>query len=191
MTRPDGPAGGRRRYRLRHIIVLAILVLILVGAGGYSLGMLKFGWTSPLDNWSAKRHACSEATVEAAPQPVEIRVFNSSKRVGLAGRTARALKKRGFTIVQIANDSDGPKHGKEVRIRYSGAAKAQALTLALQFRTVDMKKISGDDDVVDVILGRKFTKLRRAKAVKAALKTPRPLPCNSPAATASTGPDGP
>ncbi len=175
--------------------MLSLIALLLLAAAGYSVGTLTLGWSSPLDAWAAKRHACDTTAVKAAPQPVDIRVFNASKRAGLAGRTARKLKKRGFAIVQVANDSDGPRHGKQVRIRYSGNSKPQALTLASQFRSVDMKKVSGDDDVVDVVLGGKFTKLRRSRAVKAELKTPRPLPCNSatsnsPTATSSASPTG-
>lgn len=181
------PDGGRtrRRYRRRHLVVLAVIAALLLSAGVYSVGIITFGWPSPLDNWSNQKPSCDSTAVKAAPLPVDIRVFNASGRRGLATDTSRKLKKRGFAIVQIANDADGPRRGKQVRIRYTKNHMAQARTLAAQFAGVDMKKVRGDDPVVDVVLGKQFRSLRRAKVAAARLKNPAPLPCNTPTPSAT------
>lgn len=176
----QGRERTRRRYRRRHAVVLGIIVVLLLSAGGYSIGMIAYGWSSPLDNWANKKSGCDTVAVTAAAQPVDIRVFNASGRGGLAAHTARKLKKRGFAIVQIANDADGPRRGKRVRIRFTKGHEAQARTLAAQFTGVDIKKVRGDDPVVDVVLGKRFRSMRRASAAKTELKTPAPPPCNTP-----------
>src|SRR5699024_12651895 len=109
------------------------------------------------------------------------------KRPGLAKKTARKLKSRGFSIVRIGNDSHGPPPGVQVRIRYTAKTRSEALTAAAQFTNVDMES-TGDGPIVDVVLGTAFTGLRKAKTVNAELKTPRPLPCDqTPSPTRTDG----
>lgn len=185
--RPDARAKARRRFRRRHAIVLAVVAVLVFGIGGYSAGTIFLGWTNPVNVRPGAEHSCDTTPVAAATGPVKVRVLNSTKRPGLAKRTARKLKKRGFAIVRIGNDSHGPPPGTQVRIRYADTTRREARTAATQFKNAEMKS-TGGDSVVDVVLGSAFTGLRKAKAAKADLKTPQPLPCNqaTPSGTPSS-----
>jgi hypothetical protein len=122
----------------------------------------------------------------AVPKPaaVTVNVYNATDRVGLAGQTAAALKKRGFTIGKIGN-APAPLQNK-----VAGSAQITGGKAGAAMMTVLGTEVSGahpvtdtrNDTTVDLVLGNGFSALATpAQAAQAVALASRP----SPSATAA------
>jgi LytR cell envelope-related transcriptional attenuator len=121
------------------------------------------------DNKPAAQASCSSAsTVTTVPQPtaVTVDVLNATPRNGLAASTSETLRKDGFEIDQVANDTPGVSIPDVGEIRYGPSAHAAATLVALYFPGAKLVQISRTDDQVVISLGAKFTAVASPATVK-------------------------
>jgi LytR cell envelope-related transcriptional attenuator len=113
----------------------------------------------------------STAPARVVPQPsaVTLSVLNSTTtRNGLAAGASASLRKLGFKVGSIGNDSSGVLPGVG-EIRYGTAGKAGATLVSYYLPGATLVPSSRSDAVVEVSLGLKYTKIATAAQVKAAL----------------------
>lgn len=173
-----------RRYmrRLRHGMVLALLAAMLVAAlvAAYLVMTKQLvipGWEPgpPAAASATAAHVCPQETYDyAAPKEVTVNVLNGTKVSGLAGATAKKLKKRGFRIGTVGNaDLSDPDIVAAVVAGASGQSKA--LTVQRNIRGTEfIRDPKRSADTVDLIIGKKFKDLLAEKKVKT---TPGKLSC--------------
>lgn len=125
------------------------------------------------------------AAEERLPEPksITVNVLNATKRSGLAGQTADELKKRGFTIGDVANAPDSLDHQVDAPALFIGATGADTVArMKVLGAHVEGAKTRYDDrkgEDVDLIIGKGFTKLtagKKAEKAIAALNEPSPKP---------------
>jgi hypothetical protein len=157
--------------RRRHVTT-AITLLVLVGilVVGVVIGVDKLFAPVPSteEPVASPSPTCTVRTVRkgqrVAPRQVQVSVFNGGDRAGLAGKTMRALSRRGFRQGGVGNAPEG------VRVR-----RAQVWTtlrnddgarlVALQFGRKTPVRFTRRDlgPGVDVVIGDGFDKLAKGK----------------------------
>ena len=105
---------------------------------------------------------------------VTINVYNSTKRVGLAGDAAKLLGVRGFKIAKVENDPLGIVIEGEGEIRYGPKGEAGAKLMAYHFPTATLVNDGRKGKRVDVVLGQQFADLANDAEVVAQLAQPSP-----------------
>lgn len=154
-VRTAGMSTAARRARRRAFLVMTGLVLLLAAAflvalafmqGWFGLGQGGDGDDAALTSPAAVTEAPS-----VSPEEVTVTVFNATDREGLAGRTADALRSRGFQIEGV--DNAEPVDGSGV-VRHGADGGEQAELLA---ETVGQGVTTQLDDrggtAVDLVLG--------------------------------------
>jgi LytR cell envelope-related transcriptional attenuator len=125
------------------------------------------------------------ADEQALPEPksITVNVLNATKRSGLAGRTAKELKKRGFTIGQVANAPKSLDHQVDAPALFIGATGADTLArmkvLGAQVEGSKTRYDNRKGEDVDLVIGKGFTELagtKQAAKTIAALTEPSPKP---------------
>lgn len=180
-------APPRRGSGRRTPYVVAVVVLALVGAGGW------FGWhawkSSHDTHQVTPQVVCVTPTPSASPASVakvKVRVLNATATVGLAHAVARELGKRGFTIVSVGNT---PQTYGRSRVTYSPGEIALALAVAEQVPGAQLYELSteppGD---IELDLASDFhhlATLAQAKAARARdlAAAPSPARCSTPSTT--------
>lgn len=136
--------------------------------------------------------ATPQKTVLPVPSKISVLVLNSTERTGLAGRTAKKLRKQGFKITDVADDK--PLYGGNGKpisgvgeIRFGPTAKPAAMLLHYLFPAATMKQNDSSSGVVTISLGAKykkfvpFTKVRKKLRKKDVTLTRKPIrPSASP-----------
>ena len=116
------------------------------------------------------------AAAEVLPRPdsVVVNVYNSTKRAGLAGTTARELSQIGFRINKVENDPLGVslRGVGEIRFGPKGADNARLLLFYVPDAVMVEDDRSGPR--VDLSIGRGFEGLQPEGTVAAALASPSP-----------------
>lgn len=161
----SGASRSRRSRRRRALVTLLVVALMLFFAFWYAYSYYRSSGQAaaapaPTCTTAAPAKA-TKATKATAPKPADItvNVYNATDRDGLAGKTASAVRERGFKVATVTNDPlqrtvTGPA---EVRYGKSGAAKA-TVVLAL-VKGAKPVRDARTDASVDLVLGRKFTAL--------------------------------
>ncbi len=124
------------------------------------------------DNKASAQPSCPTSTaVAAVPQPaaVTVSVLNSTARNGLARTTSETLKKDGFDIGVVDNDTPGLTIAGVAQVRYGPSGKAAATLLSFYFPGATMVPVSRTDAQVVVSLGAQFKAVASPAAVKHAL----------------------
>lgn len=115
--------------------------------------------------------SCRAATPALSAHLVVVRVYNSTERAGLAARTTKALRDRGFDVVTTANDPVTTRRVSgvgEVRFGPAGAARARIIAAAVPgARLVTDGRAT---TTVDVALGPSFRAVAPAGVVSAVVK---------------------
>lgn len=151
--------------------VAAVLVLVLLGGGGYAV-------YRGLSGGSGSSHA---ATLPLCPkgsqhshrtQPriptSKVTVFNASLITGLATQVAGELKDRGFPIGEIGN---ADKVGKGIAtVRYSADRKLEATKLGAEISGAGLVQVSGSH-TVELDINPKFTTLATKRAARRAFQS--------------------
>ncbi len=124
----------------------------------------------------------------ALPEPgkITVNVLNATPRSGLAAKTAKELKKRGFAIGEIANAPEALDHKVEATGLLIGATGADTLArmkvLGTHLEGAETRHDERNGDEVDLVIGNDFAGLADAedatRAVKA-LASPSPEPSPS------------
>jgi hypothetical protein len=117
------------------------------------------------------------------PKKITVNVLNATKRSGLARRTADELKKRGFTIGDVANAPASLDHKVDGPALFVGATGADTLArMKVLGAHVEDAKTRYDDrkgEDVDLVIGKGFTELtdtKKAAKTVSALNEPSPKP---------------
>jgi hypothetical protein len=106
------------------------------------------------------------------PGNVRVNVYNATEVSGLASKTARELKKRGFDIREVANDPVGMPIEGIARIRYGPSAQARAELLAYYVPGAELVELDRKGPKVDLALGALFDGIAPQTEVDAALDAP-------------------
>ena len=120
----------------------------------------------------AAESACpSSTTVQTVPQPaaVTVSVLNSTSRTGLARAASEILKKDGFDIGVVDNDTPGLTIAGVGQVRYGPSGQAAATLVSLYFPGATMVQVSRPDAQVVVSLGTQFKSVAPPATVKRAL----------------------
>ncbi len=156
----------RDSSRLRAVIVL--VVLIVGSTFGVWLILRADASKAPpqaqpapcVDRSGANPHgkAPTKAPVKAAARPdIRIRVLNATSRPGLARTVAAELRRRGYTVTGVGNDSS-PVPGPAV-MRYGAAGAPKARAVAGLVAGAVNRQIVREGTDIDLILGNTFTRL--------------------------------
>ncbi len=153
----------------------AITLVLLVGV---LFGMLLFGWNAaskPFPRVASAGPTCQTEKVkkEIFRREVTVSVYNDSKRSGLADKTLAELERRAFRPGDVANAPDGIKVSY-VQVLSTDENDPAAQLVANQFKP-PATVVQANDEYgpgVDVILGPKFKKLRKAGPKSLKLDTP-------------------
>ena len=183
MNRPKTRPAQRPLWLTVLLIFVAMLVLFGVGFGIATLlkgsGSADSVDSSASPSVSAIVDGCTTIMVTPAEvlplaSRVTINVYNSTKRVGLAGDAAKLLGVRGFKIAKVENDPLGVVIEGEGEIRYGPKGEAAAKLMAYHFPTATLVNDGRKGKRVDVSLGQQFTDLANDAEVVAQLAQPSP-----------------
>ena len=114
------------------------------------------------------------AEVQPRPDSVVVNVYNSTKRAGLAGTTARELSQIGFRINKVENDPLGVSLRGVGEIRFGPTGVDNARLLLFYVPDAVMVEDDRSGPRVDLSIGRGFEGLQPEGTVAAALASPSP-----------------
>lgn len=124
------------------------------------------------------------------PAKVRVNVYNATDTSGLASKTARELKKRGFAIKEVANDPVGMPIDGVARIRYGAAGAARAELLAYYVPGAELVELDRPGTKVDLAIGALFDGIAPQTEVDAALDAPQET-VSGPGCTSAPASGGP
>ncbi len=152
------------------VVVAVIVVIVVVRGMGEADGSAEVLEATP----SASCSTALTAPADELPLPAKVRVnvYNATDVSGLASRTARDLKRRGFDIREVANDPVGIPIKGVARIRYGPSSQLRAELLAYHVPGAELVEIKRDGPKIDLALGADFVGLAPRPEVDAALNTP-------------------
>jgi hypothetical protein len=161
------------------LIVVALLVVVGIGYGILSL-VRGSSDSSASDSPAAVPTPCVTTMVaagDALPQPVKVKVnvYNATATSGLASKTATAVEKRGFTIVDVANDPTGKPITGVAQIRYGPKGESGARLLQLYLPGAEMVQLDRKGRQVDLAVGDAYTELVPQDEVDAQLAITSPV----------------
>lgn len=124
-----------------------------------------------------------------APSKITINVYNAYVIPGTAGDIAAEMRKRGFHVDKVGNDTSHFYPDHAVVLRYGARGEPAARRVALQFHDVRMVENNRNTKVVDVVIGSKWTDAAVVPAARATPKptSPAPTPTCLPLAKAAGG----
>jgi hypothetical protein len=108
------------------------------------------------------------------PGRVSVQVLNAANRDGLAAKTQKALRQRGFTVTQIGND--GPAYGGRVllrgvaQIRFGPQGRLGAELLHYYLPRASMRLTDASSATVTLSLGTRYGQLFAARTVTTRLR---------------------
>lgn len=145
-------------------VVIVILAVRLLGGSGSDEPAVD----------AAPEPSCSTLMVAPAdelpvPKKVRVNVYNATEISGLASKTARDLKKRGFVIKEVANDPAGLPIEGVARIRYGPKGAKRAELLSYYVPGAELVELERPGTKVDLALGEGFTFIPPQPDVDAAL----------------------
>lgn len=126
---------------------------------------------------AAPEPSCSTlmaAPADELPVPAKVRVnvYNATEVSGLASKTARELKQRGFDVKEVANDPVGIPIESVARIRFGPSSAQRAELLAYYVPGAELVEIDRGGPKIDLALGAAFVGIAAQPDVDAALNTP-------------------
>lgn len=150
-------------------VVIVIVVVRMLGSSGDAT-------SSPDASPSASCSTIMAAPADELPVPqkVKVNVYNATETSGLASKTARELKKRGFAVLDVANDPVGLPIEGVARIRYGPNSTQRAELLAYYIPGAELVEIDRTGPKIDLAIGDLFTQIAPEAEVEAALNAPTP-----------------
>lgn len=170
--------------RLRHGVVLVLLLALLGGAVLFALalarGDIQLSANQPLPTPVS---ACPAGPFDLVdPATITVNVLNSTSIAGLAGNAATALEERGFTLGLIGNRSVAQSNMTAIIV--SGpSGYPQAFTLQRTIPGTVYVEDERPDATVDVVLGSEYEALVPAEEINA---EPGGLVCELPSTASAT-----
>jgi biopolymer transport protein ExbD len=169
---PDDPA--RLRRRVVHGVVLVLLIGLIVAAIITALAIVNGQIKIPSTEASHEQaKACPSATFDYTPNDkINLNVYNSTSRPGLARSVADEFLARKFVVGAVANTDAGYRGVAAV---VSGAAgQSAAFSVQRNLPGSDYYQDGRTDASVDVILAGDYESLAAPDLVD---QTPGPLSC--------------
>jgi hypothetical protein len=169
---PDNPV--RLRRRVVHGVVLVLLLGLIAAAIITALAIMNGQLKIPTPAAKEEPHAtCPSATFDYTPNDkINLNVFNSTSRPGLARSVADELLARKFVVGAVANTEAGYRGVAAV---VSGAAgQSAAFSVQRNLPGSDYFQDGRTDASVDVILAGDYKELAPADRVD---QTPGKLSC--------------
>jgi hypothetical protein len=164
---------GRPPWLIPLLIGVAILVVVGIV---YGISVLVRGPSSSTDEPAAATASptCTvvpQTLAESLPKPekVALNVYNGTQTSGLAGKTAKAFKKSGFSVVNVGNEPDGKEVTGIGEIRFGPKGKAQADLVLIYVPGATLVPVDRKGKAVDVVIGDAFPGLASQESVDAAL----------------------
>jgi LytR cell envelope-related transcriptional attenuator len=164
----------RLRRRILHGAVLVVLVGLISAGIIVALGIMNGQITLPTaERSSAAGSLCPDATYDyVPPEKINLNVFNSTNRPGLARNVADQLAARKFVVGAVSNTTTGYQG---VALIVSGAAgQSAAFTVQRNVPGSDYLQDGRTDASVDLILTGDFRELAQPDLVD---QTPGKLSC--------------
>ena len=160
MTYPSERQPWQRRRR-RQRVTMAVLVLLVLGAGLVAAGLYfgVIGVTSTRTDGVSPTPCVSATPPTLVPRRVKVNVYNATGRAGLAAVTATRLRLRGFVIGEVANDPARAKVKGAALIRYGRKGSGAAKLLAVHVPGAKLAADKRSTTVVDLVLGTAFKAL--------------------------------
>ncbi|MET3921211.1 LytR C-terminal domain-containing protein [Arthrobacter sp. UYEF20] len=169
---PDNPV--RKRRRILHGVVLVLLVGLIAAAIIVALAIMNGQIKLPTTERSrAAAPLCPDATYDyTPPDKINLNVFNSTNRPGLAQSVADEFAARHFIVGAVGNTTSSYRG---VALIVSGAAgQPAAFTVQRNLAGSDYLQDARTDPSVDVILTGDYKELARPELVD---QTPGKLSC--------------
>jgi hypothetical protein len=156
--------------RARSLIVIGVLAV---------LAITSVTWAIAQDGQAGTiADKCKRTTSGPPPPPnsVKLRVLNATNKDGLAGTVARELRKAGFTVVALGNETRAVESSAEVRFGPKGLNSA-ALVRAYVRGAETVQQDNRKDAIVDLVLGDGYEEagITPANQVKRELEQLGPL----------------
>lgn len=166
-----------RRHKRTVVTLLSLAGFVFV-AGLYSWTYI----TNPGDDEAdlgVVAPTCIPTAPTDAPPPAEIRlnVYNATDRNGLASSTAGEMRKRGFAILDVANDPSGRQVATTAEVRANPDSQAAANLVMAQVPGAVFVPDNRTDGTVDLVVGAAFEALTPPGAA------PAPVPSGTGTAT--------
>ena len=168
----DSPV--RMRRRILHGVVLVLLVALVAAGIMVALAIMNGQIKIPTEERSqAAASVCPEARFDyTPPEKVNLNVYNSTSRPGLARSVADAFAERKFIVGAVANTTSSYRG---VALVVSGAAgQSAAFSVQRNVPGSDYFQDGRTDPSVDVILTGDFKELAKPELVD---QTPGQLNC--------------
>src|SRR5579875_611919 len=102
---------------------------------------------------STAPHAEQVQAVTASPQEITVQVSNSTGKSGLAATAAAELQQYGF---KVKEPDDYPSSLKSTTVFFSPGNEQAAATVAASFGSSKVERVTGIEQVVQVVLGPDF-----------------------------------
>lgn len=157
-VRTGGMSTAARRRRRRTALVLTAVVLLLLLVFGYAAAYYQ-GWigTGSTDSTSSTSAPSEEPALQ--PADVTLNVYNATGKTGLAGRTAEALKARGFVVDAVADDPTNATVEHVADVRYGRAGAPAARLLRESIPGAKFVRDEREGATIDLVLGAAFEEL--------------------------------
>jgi hypothetical protein len=157
---PDTHRRGRRAWPM--------VVFILV----FAIAATVVWWrVISSDSQQGKHPSCAASSNSAlSTHDVQVRVYNSTSRSGLAAGASKDLRSRGLDVIATANDPTTRKVTGVAEIRYGATGSAQAKVLLAALPGATLVRDRRTDATVDVALGPHFHAVAPAAAINGAVK---------------------
>jgi hypothetical protein len=160
--------------RVRALTVIGVLALVAV---------ITVVWAIVTDDQTeTSARGCD--TVQASippPSAVKVRVYNGTDEAGLAQKVQAQLKKRGFQVIDVANDPESEPITQAAQIRYGPTGAGAAQLLQASVRGSEIVDDAREDATVDLVLGNTFKALTPEKQIPAELENLEPpQPASTP-----------
>lgn len=177
----------RKRRPVWGIILMVVVGMVVLFGIGFGVSLLLRGNSEPTAEPAASASAfateaalpcettiITPAEVLPATGKVTINVFNGTKRQGLARDTANVLTARGMKVKKVGNAPDGAVVEGVAEIRYGPKGEKAANLLAYYFPGATLVQIERSKKIVDLVVGKEFTKVAGEAEVAASLASPSP-----------------
>lgn len=158
----------RRHQQERQAVIFGVLMITLAIILVYSIGVYTGAFPAVFDrpftdkngpqNVSQTPQPCLEG--EATPVPsseIQVGVFNTTERAGIASAAAQNLEYRGFNIVETGN-IPYPVSGQAI-VTFGINGIDRGYTVAANFKNVRIQLDDREDQRVDVLLGEDYSAL--------------------------------
>jgi hypothetical protein len=160
---PVRPRSGRRP--LPPLIFLLVLAVAAVAVWWYVIRQED----AKVANQKAACSSVAAAPPSLDPGSVSLRVYNATSTAGLATQVADALKARGFTVGEVANDTSGRQVTGVGELRHGQPGNSAADYVRLYVPGAGDYPDTRATAVVDVVIGPDFKTLATPDAVAKAI----------------------